>query len=72
MPFFAYADAALHLQKALVLWGKGGRGKTQAAKLIPKHIASGHGTKEHSSTSNVDALKFAQHEFSPFVPVALK
>ncbi len=67
-----YADTRLHLEKVLVLWGAGGRGKTQSARALAKYIAAGHGTDKYISTGNVDALKALQHEFAQYVPVILE
>ena len=57
------------MEKVLVLWGKGGRGKTQSARCIGKHLAIGHGTNRYVSADSVDALKLAQYEFDEKVPI---
>ena len=67
-----YTDTRLHLEKVLVLWGKGGRGKSQCARAIAKYIATGHGTNKYLGTGNLDALKTVQHEFAEYVPVILE
>ena len=70
--FGDYAEGALHLEKVLVLWGPAGRGKTQAARCVAKHLAIGHGTARYVSAGNVDELKAAQHEFEEGVPIILE
>ena len=55
-----------------MLWGKGGRGKTQSARCIAKHFAIGHGSLKYVSTDNVDALKVVQHEFAEYVTIVLE
>ena len=71
-PFSEYAEGPLHMEKVLVLWGKGGRGKTQSARCIAKHLAIGHGSLKYVSTDNVDALKVAQYVFDEYVPIVLE
>ena len=71
-PFGEYAEGTLNLEKVLVLWGPGGRGKTQAARCIAKHLAIGHGASRYVSTGCVDELKAAQNEFAERVPVVLE
>ena len=67
-----YTDTKLHMEKVLVLWGKGGRGKTPTADAVAKHFAISYDTNRYMSTGNVDALKEVQDEFGEHVPVVLE
>ena len=71
-PITDYTESILHMEKVLVLWGKGGRGKTQAARCIAKHLAIGHGTGRYMSTDSADALKLVQHLFDELVPIVFE
>ena len=67
-----YTDTKLHMEKVLVLWGKGGRGKTPSADAVAKHFAISYDTNRYMSTGNVDALKEVQDAFGEHVPVVLE
>ena len=71
-PFTDYADDVLHMEKVLVLWGPGGRGKSQAARCVAKHLAVGHGVDRYIVVGSVDELKTAQEHFDEYVPVVLE
>ena len=60
------------MEVVLVLWGAGGRGKTQSARCVAKHLAVGHDTLRYISTGNVEALKIVQKEFDERDPVILE
>ena len=60
------------MEKVLVLWGKGGRGKTPAADAVAKNFAISYITNRYMSIGSVDALKEVQDEFGEHVPVVLE
>ena len=67
-----YVETRLHFEKVLVLWGDAGMQKTPTAEAIANHLAENYGTNRYIKASSPDALRVAQLDFSPYVPIILE
>ena len=72
LPLSDYVNTRLHFEKVLVLWGKGGRGKTPAAEAIARRLAISYGSMKYVKISAPDAMRTARDEMERYVPVVFE